>query len=272
MFSAIFLGAVLAFAIYKIFHITAFEAIFAYAIFYAIFSFYALITNLKNGVYKVFLFKEHLSVTVFKQNGISCIQNVAYDDIKSYKISPLVIDKTPLFCKVKSKFRNFGYTTKIETKNDEVIEFSNSKKDGILMYSPNYVYRMLDLKRLIPDFPLELVGFDSDADIEGFNYQFDFYLENGENLPLHKNKVYLKNIFKYSFKFSLCAMILALILSSLLYLILSAKTTAILLFIFTLKASVALIILALVTILMICYSEAFYNKNVSKAIKDVVNG
>ncbi len=211
-FAGLVLGAVLALGYYYILEPSIGGTVSFLAIYCAIFVAYVSITNSMRKITKVEIFKDKLSFVFEKKNEISSRKDVYFSDIKSYKISPLS-DKKNLKKEVpdKDKFslRVFGFKTTVELNNGETIQFQDSCSDGVLIYSPSYIYRMIDVKRFNPAFPLILENFESKKEPENFNYQFKYYEELNTNLPLIKNKRYLLCLIKYTIVFTLVVVILA---------------------------------------------------------------
>lgn len=220
MFAGIILGVVLALFYYNIFDPEIGATLTVIIIYCIVFSSYVSFTNAKRNVSKVEIFKDHLSFVFEKKNEISTRTNINYSDILEYKISPLSDKKNlKLENPDKNKFslRVFGFKTTVKTKSGEELQFQDSYSDGVLIYSPAYVFRMLDIKRYIPDFPLVLENFDSEKDPEDFKYQFEYYEKNEKTLPFSKNKKYLKCLLKYTLIFTIIAAVIALVLSYMLY-------------------------------------------------------
>ena len=179
IFAGIILGSVLAVAFYNLILQSFGWTLILIVLYCVAFSIYVSFTNAKRKVSQVEIFKDHLAFVFKKKNEISSRAIVNYNDIKSYKISPLTDAKNlkkenP--DKNKYSLRVFGFKTTIEKNDGQILEFQDSYSDGVLMYSPAYVYRMLDVKRYIPEFPLELVNFDSKKDVEDFDKQFEYVL------------------------------------------------------------------------------------------------
>ena len=213
-FAGLVLGAVLALGYYYILEPSIGATVAFIAVYCAVFAAYVAITNSLRKITKLEIFKDKLSFVFEKKNEISARKDVYFNDIKSYTISPLS-DKKNLAKEIpdKDKFslRVFGFKTKVELNNGETIEFQDSYSDGVLIYSPSYIYRMIDIKRFNPNFPLVLENFESKKEPENFNYQFKYYEELNKNLSLIKNKRYLACLVKYTLIFTLVTAILAML-------------------------------------------------------------
>lgn len=213
LFAGITLGAVLALAYYIGFGARIDYTIIMVAIYCVLFSTYVSVSSSKRKVSKVEIFKEKLSFVFEKKWHISSRCDIKYSDIQEYKISPLSDKKNmALEAPNKDKFlmRVFGFQTKVKLKDGRELVFQDGYTDGVLMYSPSYIYRMLDVKRFIPDFPLVLENFDAKKDTEDFDKQFKYYLENEANLPLHMNKKYMLSLLKYTIMFVAIAIAIVL--------------------------------------------------------------
>lgn len=211
-FAGLVLGAVLALGYYYILEPSIGATVAFLAVYCAVFATYVAITNSLRKITKVEIFKDKLSFVFEKKNEISSRKDVYYGDIKSYKISPLS-DKKNLMKenpdKDKFSLRVFGFKTEVELNNGEKITFQDSCSDGVLIYSPSYIYRMIDVKRFNPNFPLILENFESKKEPENFNYQFKYYEELDKNLSIFQNKRYLLCLIKYTLIFTFVVVILS---------------------------------------------------------------
>lgn len=270
LFAGITLGTVLAFAYYKLFGQSIGYTLLLVAIYCILFAFYVSFTGYKRKVSKVYILKNYLSFVFAKKHEISSRCDIGYNDIKSYQISPLSYSKDDNFNKDKSSLRVFGFETIIETKDGRTLKFSDSKQDGVLIYSPNYVFRMIDLKRSMPDFPLNLVNFDSKKDVENFSLQFEYYLNTGKNLSLFKNKKYLKCILKYTLGLCLIAIITASIIAYVMYADLKASEIALSLICNTFKILLAIVVPMWLIVALSSFVGGKYNNKVSKIIKTII--
>lgn len=211
-FAGLVLGAVLALGYYYVLEPSIGATVTFIAIYCAIFATYVAITNSLRKITKVEIFKDKLSFVFEKKNEISSRKDVYYNDIKSYKISPLTDKKNAAKenpDKDKYSLRVFGFKTDVELFNGEKITFQDSCSDGVLIYSPSYIYRMIDVKRFNPNFPLILENFESKKEPENFNYQFKYYEELNKNLSLFQNKRYLMCLIKYTLIFTLVVAVLS---------------------------------------------------------------
>lgn len=211
-FAGLVLGAVLALGYYYILEPSIGATVTFIAIYCAVFATYVAVTNSLRKITKVEIFKDKLSFVFEKKNEISSRKDVYYNDIKSYKISPLTDKKNAkkeIPDKDKYSLRVFGFKTTVELNNGETIQFQDSYSDGVLIYSPSYIYRMIDVKRFNPSFPLVLENFESKKEPENFNYQFKYYEELNKNLSLFQNKRYLMCLVKYTLIFTIVVILLA---------------------------------------------------------------
>ncbi len=216
LFAGITLGAVLAFGYYYIIMPSIGATIALISLYCILFASYVGFTNSKREISKVEIFKDRLSFVFEKKHEISKRKTVLFKDIKSYKISPLTDKKNSLKENPdinKFSLRVFGFKTTVELFDGETFSFQDSFSDGVLVYSPSYVYRMIDIKRFIPDFPLVLENFESEKEPENFKYQFKYYQELNENLSIFKNKRYLACLTKYTVIFAIIAAIIALVIA-----------------------------------------------------------
>lgn len=272
IFAGIILGSVLAVAFYNLV-LQSFGWTLTLIVIYCVaFSLYVSYTNTKRKVTQVEIFKDHLGFVFKKKNEISTRAVLHYNDIKSYKISPLT-DKKNSQKETPDpngySLRVFGFKTVIEKNDGEILEFQDSYSDGVLMYSPAYVYRMLDVKRYIPEFPLELVNFDSKKDVEDFKQQFSYYSENEANLPLLKNKKYCFCLIKYTLIFALIALIVGSAIAYILYNDLKDTQTALTLLWTVLGIIIAIIVpMYLFAFVTTVFGGKFnkYARNIIKAV------
>lgn len=244
-FEGLVLGSILSLGCYYVFKPPIELLITLIVIYCIIFGIYVAVTNSLRKVTKIEIFKDKLSFVFEKSNQISQRKDADFNDIKSYKISPLTYKKNLLSNnpdKEKFSLRAFGFMTNVELNNGEIITFRDSYSDGVLIYSPAYVYRMIDLKRFVPDFPLILENFESKKEPENFNFQFKYYEELNKNTPLIKNKRYLLHLIKYTIIFTVIAAAAALIISYTIYSGLNDKINA-LIFLYAVFAILACIVI-----------------------------
>lgn len=219
-FAGIILGCTLALGYYYIFNSDISATLLVIVIYCFIFGAYVVLTNSIRDTSKIEILKDKIAFIFEKKGKVSIRQEIPYSDIKEYKITPGT-DKKNLALETpkKDKFslRVFGFRTTVETKDGNKLEFKDSNLDGVLIYSPGYIYRMIDLKRFKPDFPLVLENFDSKKDSENFAYQFEYYKDNMKVLPLLKNKSCVKTLIIYTLAFILTAFVIASVIGYFLY-------------------------------------------------------
>ncbi len=212
LFAGIILCTVLLLAYYIAFDAKIGAAVSVIMVFIALYCSYISITNYKRQNVNVRIFKDKIEISKETKSSYSTTESINYSDISEYKISPLTDkDNAKLVVPDKDKFslRIYGFKTTITTKDGNKTTFEDNKKDGILIYSPAYVYRMIDLKRYVKDFPLVLENFETKKDYENFKKQFEYYMENERNLPVYKNGSYLLSLLKYT----VCFIVLAFAIS-----------------------------------------------------------
>lgn len=212
VFTGIILGTVIARTCYDLLNPVIDIMLGVIALFSVFFTFYMFFTSIKKSSTNVAIFKDGLSFIISKRDELPTRTDIEFSDIKSLKISPQTTKKNlSLEEPDPDKFflRAFGYRTVVELNNGEKYEFSDSKTDGVLMYSPAYIYRMLDVKKMLPSLNLELCYFNSKNDNEDFLHQFDYYAENGKCLPLCKNKKYIVSLLQYTALFFASAFIIS---------------------------------------------------------------
>lgn len=212
VFTGIILGTVIARTCYDLLNPVIDIMLGVIALFSVLFTFYMFFTSIKKSSTCIEIFKEGLSFVITKKDEFPTRTTVQFSDIKLMKISPQTTRKNlSLDEPDPDKFflRAFGYRTLVELNNGEKYEFSDSKTDGVLMYSPAYIYRMLDVKKMLPSLKLELSYFDSKNDNEDFLHQFDYYAEHGKCLPLYKNKKYIISLLQYTALFFASAFIIS---------------------------------------------------------------
>ncbi len=220
MFSGILLGAVLAFAYHNIFASGFGQTIIMIAFYCAIFLTYAFFANSRRQIQKVEIYKDKLAVICEKKNTISTRKEIYYSDIEKYDVSAGTDKKNQMKetpDKNRFSLRIFGQKTKITLKNNETIEFASNYKDGVLIYSPAYIYALIDLRRYLPDFPLVLDNFDSKKDPENFMLQFKYYEENEKVPCVCKNRAYLLGILKYTFVLAVISIFIAFLIAYIMY-------------------------------------------------------
>ncbi len=269
IFAGIILGSVLAVAFYNLILQSFGWTLILIVLYCVAFSIYVSFTNAKRKVSQVEIFKDHLAFVFKKKNEISSRAIVNYNDIKSYKISPLTDAKNlkkenP--DKNKYSLRVFGFKTTIEKNDGQILEFQDSYSDGVLMYSPAYVYRMLDVKRYIPEFPLELVNFDSKKDVEDFDKQFEYYTENENNLPLFKNKRYCLCLLKYTVIFAVIALLIGCAIAYILYYDLKDTQTALTM----LWAVLGIIVAIVIPMYMFAFTTTVFGGKFNKYARNVI--
>ncbi len=216
MFAGIILGAVVGLAFHYGFRADIVKTLGMLILYYVIFTSYVFVTNTRRRFSSIEIYKDRLALISQEAGQVCERKEIYYDEIKLYKISSLSDKKTlELQNPNRDKFslREFGYSTLIETQDGEKIEFATKKSDGVLIYSPAYVYRMLDVKRCVKDFPLVLERFDSRRDTEDFDAQFRYYDENEKNLSLWKNENYITSLLKYTVFFVSIAILVALFIA-----------------------------------------------------------
>ena len=244
-FEGLVLGSIISLGCYYVFR-PPIELLITFIVIYCIiFGIYVAVSNSLRKIIKIEIFKDKLSFVFEKSNQISQRKDVNFHDIKSFKISPLTYKKNLLSNnpdKEKFSLRAFGFMTNVELNNGEIITFRDSYSDGVLIYSPAYVYRMIDLKRFVPDFPLILENFESKKEPENFNFQFKYYEELNKNTPLIKNKRYLLHLIKYTIIFAVIAAAAASIISYTIYSGLNDKINA-LIFLYAVFAILACIVI-----------------------------
>lgn len=215
MFMLVFVGVVLGTVLirtYYDFFAPDVDTILGLSALYCVFFvFYMYFSNKQKSSTHVAFFKDYLSVILTKKNSFKQRTDIAYSDIKSYKVSLKGAEKNKN--KEKSTFRAFGYKTLVETYGGQQFEFCDSKEDGVLIYSPAYIYALLDVKRFRPDFNLEFENFEFNRDVEDFNYQFKYYEAEGKSLQLWKNRTYLLSLLQYTVLFCVFAFLIAAIVS-----------------------------------------------------------
>lgn len=220
VFVGVVLGTVLVRTYYDFLNPTVDSIIGVIALYCVLFTFYMYFSGLRKKTVKVALFKDYVSVILASKGGISERKDIAYSDIKAYKVYAQT-NKTNAMLenpnKDKYTLRAYGYKTVIETKDGEIFEFSNSRDDGVMIYSPAYIYALIDLKRYYPDFNLELINFDSNRDTEDFSYQFEYYEKNEKCLQLWQNKTYMLSLMQYTILFCAFAFLVAAVVSHALY-------------------------------------------------------
>lgn len=273
VFAGMVLGAVLALAYYNIFRPEIGSTLTLISVYCVIFICYVYVANSKRKITKVEIFKDHLSFIFAKKNEISTRQDINYSDIKSYKISSLTDKKNYNSAnpdKDKYSLRVFGFETTIETNDGSILNFSDNSRDGVLIYSPTYIYRMLDVKRFVPNFPLELVNFDSKKDVENFKYQFDYYSLGGETLSVFKNKKYLICLFKYTLAFALIAVIVAGIIGYTLYIGLKNPGSFYMLIYATIKILLSIVIPMWIIAVLTSVIGAKLNRHAKNTIQSII--
>ncbi len=273
IFAGIILGAVLALAYYNIFSRQIGSTLILIAAYCVAFICYVTYTNAKRSAIKIEVFKDKLAFVFIKKHEISKRIVLEYSNIKSYKISAQSEKKTLNSSSANKNgysLRVFGYNTKIETKDGQTIEFSDNSSDGVLIYSPAYVYRMLDVKRCVPDFPLILENFSSKKDAENFEYQFNYYDTTGETLSFFKNKKYMRCLFIYTFTFFVIAAIIAGAIAYPLYLGLQDAARVNMLLIFVAEILCAIVLPMWLIALFTSFFGGKCNRHAKNTIKEII--
>ena len=292
--TGVILGAVIIRAHYDVFNPIIDSSLGLTALYCVCYTFYMFFKSAKNSSTSICLFKDYLSVVIAKKGGEKTRTDIAYSDISAYKIMPRVnlnnlisinsesnkLLANPIIAKIwvilhkicfnKFLLRPYGFKTIIELKDGQVFEFSDSKTDGVLIYSPGYVYRMLDLKRYKTDFPLELLEFDSKKDIEGFKEQFDYYDKEGKSLKLWKNKRYLASLLLYTALFGLFSFLIASVVAYTIWSHAGNESLAKLELTYTLETFAAIVIPMWYLALTVNIFGAERNKRAQSEIKNII--
>ena len=229
VFTGVILGTVIARTFYDLVTPVIDITLGVIALFCVLFAFYMFFTGIKKSSTKIAIFKDYISFISLKKNCLPTRTDVGYSDIKSIKISPQATKRDMEKGETdvnKFSLRIFGYKTVVESLNGDVYEICDSKTDGVLMYSPTYIYRMLDIKKHVPNLNLELVNFNSKNDSEDFETQFKYYEENGTTLSLLKNKKYVVSLLQYTALFLVLSLAISTVVSSILYYGLHSPATA----------------------------------------------
>lgn len=273
--TGVILGAVLIRAHYDFFNPIIDTSLGLTALYCVSYTFYMFFKSMKRSSTEVELLKNYLSVVLTDTKGNKTRTDIGYDNIKSYTISPNWNRNKKDEGEVKKEnclLRPFGYKTTIELKNGEKFVFQDSKSDGVLIYSPAYVYRMIDLKRFKPDFPLEVVNVDSKKDIEGFNAQFSYYRENQKSLKLWKNKRYMKSLWLYTILFGFFAFLIAAAVSYTIWKSVNNESFAIIMLSCTLKTFAAIVIPMWYLAITVNIFGSERNDRARAQIKEIIEG
>ena len=279
MFMLVFVGVVLGTVIVRTYYDflapSVDSIIGVIALYCVLFTFYMYFSALKKSSTKIAFFKDYISIILTKKDLLPVRIDIAYDDIKSYKVYAQTNARNAESAnpdKDKYALRAYGYKTVIEKNDGSIIEFKDSRADGVLIYSPAYIYSLIDVKRFRPSFNFEYIDFDSNKDTEDFYHQFEYYEKHEKNLQLWQNKTYMLSLIEYTILFFVFAFLVAAVVSYFLYMQYGNVNASSGVIISSVRTLVSIILPMWALALTVSLYGNIRNKSAREDIKEILQG